>query len=133
MERERVQRILNEVDSSGSGSLEFRDFLALMRKYRDERDAEVLQREESAAAHTGFTRDEVEQFRVIFRHGDTDKSGDLSLDEIVRMLRTIVPVGSAQLGELAQIVKDVDEDGNREIDFPEFLHLMGRVQELNHA
>merc|ERR1712159_974732 len=102
-----------------------------MRRYQDEKDEEELQREAAAIEFSQFNKEEVEQFRVIFDRADNDKSGELSLTEIRRMLGAVVLIRDEHLDQLAQIVGEVDQDGNRECDFPEFLRLMRRVQDLN--
>jgi len=130
-ELHRIARIVSEIDQDGDGSLSFHDFLLLMRRYQDEKDEEELQREAAAIEFSQFNKEEVEQFRVIFDRADNDKSGELSLTEIRRMLGAVVLIRDEHLDQLAQIVGEVDQDGNRECDFPEFLRLMRRVQDLN--
>lgn len=59
--QQRLVDMLQEVDQDGSGSLDFNDFLRLMRHFKDDCD-----REDMEAMNEGFTDDEVYEFKVVF-------------------------------------------------------------------
>lgn len=131
----RIKRLMEEADKDGSGTLNFYDFLAMMRQYHDEKDEEYLRKEEAAVLETGFSKDEVDQFKEIYNSADKYKSGELSFQEVRAMLSVVIPSGvlEEQVKELTEILCGCDEDGNRETDFPEFLILMKKVQNVNFA
>merc|ERR1712096_58209 len=69
-ENNRIKRLLEDSDKDGSGTLSFQDFLVMMRQYYDEKDEEYMKKEEAAIMETGFTREEVEQFKEIYSSSD---------------------------------------------------------------
>merc|ERR1711865_57175 len=80
----------------------------------------------------GFTKMEVNEFRIMFRDHAT-QAGELSLDELRRLLAKLVPMkdGSSLLQELAGLFNKFDENCNGLLDFPEFLQLLRRLQDVN--
>lgn len=54
--------------------------------------------------------------------GDEDRSGYLSLDELRKLLRTVLNMKLTQQ-ELLQLFEEVDKDGNQKLDFGEFVAL----------
>jgi len=124
---------MGEADKDGSGTLNFYDFLVMMRQYYDEKDEEYITKESAAIAETGFSKEEVQSFKDIYGSADKDNSGELSKDEVRAMLQVVVHLNDDQVKELTGILTQCDEDGNRETDFPEFLKVMKKVQDLNFA
>merc|ERR1712107_284854 len=55
----------------------------------------------------------------------------ISMDELTVMLDGIVPMGAKSALELQALLSEVDENGNRELDFAEFLNLMKRLHDDN--
>merc|ERR1712216_970459 len=101
-EKERLQRLLAKVDEGGDGSLDFSDFLMLMREYWDEMDEIKLRKERGSVLMTGFSPQEVEEFRVIFQKYDIDKSGDLNGMEVKMIFDRIVKVSPQMIDELVK-------------------------------
>ena len=57
-----------------------------------------------------------------FKQLDADKSGMIGVDEIEE---TLISLGLAKsVEDVSNIVKDLDEDGNGELDFEEFIGLL---------
>lgn len=66
---------------------------------------------------------EIEEYRRQFDRFDDDKSGFIDPDEILQLLRWL---GYEPLRDMVQaIMHEVDEDSNGELDFDEFVELMG--------
>eukprot|EP00924_Labyrinthula_sp_SR-Ha-C_P006988 maker-scaffold_8-snap-gene-6.7-mRNA-1 protein AED:0.43 eAED:0.43 QI:0/0/0/0.5/1/1/2/0/169 len=80
-----------------------------------------------------LTEEQIEEFREAFFVFDTDGSGTISTEYLV-FLGNFRELGSVirSLGqrpseeELEEIMATADEDGNGEVDFPEFLGLMAK-------
>jgi len=83
----------------------------------------------------GFSSEEVGLFREAFDEADKSGDGILSLKELMPVLvdlgkepRTIV-----QRDTLSRIIEEVDEDGNGEIEFHEFLQMMRKFVDESDA
>jgi len=98
-----LQQILEEVDSNGSGMIDYTEFLAatLDRKM-------YLQEDICWAA-----------FRVF----DRDGNGRISKEEIALVLGD-GDVASVAMRDIADLMTDVDSNGDGEIDFQEFMEMM---------
>jgi Ca2+-binding EF-hand superfamily protein len=134
--REAYQKVagwLAEVEQCKQGAIDFPEFLRMMRQVEDDADEELLALEEYARTATGLSRDEVKEFRSIFNSFDIDNSGQMSYGELRYLLGSLVHVdeGSGAGGALRAALAEVDEDGNKELSFPEFLRLMKRLQSEN--
>ncbi|CAK0798823.1 unnamed protein product [Prorocentrum cordatum] len=129
----KVARWLSEVEQSNDGAIDFPEFLRMMRQMEDDADEELLALEEDARITTGLSRDEVKEFRAIFSSFDCDNSGLMSYGELRYLLGKLVHVdeGSGAGGALRAALAEVDEDGNKELSFPEFLRLMKKLQSDN--
>ena len=65
-----------------------------------------------------------DKLRQAFRFYDKDDSGSISTDEI----KDVLGVGKSISEEVwAQVVKEVDADGNGEVDFDEFKTMMKKL------
>ena len=65
-----------------------------------------------------------DKLRQAFRFYDKDDSGSISTDEI----KDVLGVGKAISEEVwYQVVKEVDQDGNGEVDFDEFKTMMKKL------
>jgi Ca2+-binding EF-hand superfamily protein len=128
----KAAQILHEVDQDGDGKLEFDEYLQLMRLIQDAADLQKIEKEQTAVQATGFLREEVAEFRKVFQVFDSDASGEMSFDEFISLIATLVPDQDTNMSrELQNMLKDIDKDGNRSLDFPEFLRIMRRVQDDN--
>jgi Ca2+-binding EF-hand superfamily protein len=69
-----------------------------------------------------FDNDQVQKMRKYFHELDTDKSGMIGPAEIEE---TLISLGLAKtVDDVAAIVEDLDQDGNGELDFEEFLQML---------
>merc|ERR1719161_3503841 len=127
-EQERVKQLLSTADKDGDGTLSFRDFLHLMREYQDEQDERALKVEQEAAKKAGFSREEVEEFRMVFNKFDVDKSGELDPRETKLLFEQFTKVSEQQLDTFIKHVEhDIAPDGSWMVRFPSFLIMMRMV------
>jgi len=124
-DRKLMEQILHDVDQDGSGSLDFADFLRLMRYYHDEKDRKQLE-----SMWEGFTDEEARQFRSIFDAEDLRKCGHLSTNQIIAMVRRIVPLAAENLEVLSQLLFEVS-GGAPMIEFAGFLRIMRHLLDVD--
>lgn len=98
-----LAQIIKEVDSNGSGSIDYTEFLAATL------DRQKYQQEDVCWA----------AFRVF----DRDGNGKISKDELTKVLADGAVAAVAQR-DIAELLKDVDANGDGEIDFQEFMIMM---------
>merc|ERR1719281_91279 len=98
-----LQQIMTEVDSDGSGVIDYTEFLAATL------DKKVYMAEDICW----------QAFRIFDRNGD----GKIDKSEIAKVLNDD-DVKNAAAADMAGILKDVDTNGDGEIDFQEFMQMM---------
>ena len=98
-----VTEMIQEVDLSGSGSVDFKEFLGLMvRKMKDiETDDELL-----------------ETFKVF----DKDGNGFITGDELRKIILTIGD--SVTTDEVEDMIREADKDQDGKISYDDFIKLM---------
>lgn len=69
-----------------------------------------------------FTPEQVEEYREAFALFDKDGDGTITVNEIGIVLRSLGQ--NPTFAELEDMVREVDIDGNGEVDFDEFLIMM---------
>lgn len=133
----RAKALVNSVDEDADGKIDFQGFLRMMRSVQDDADEDTLKYEAGAIKATKFEQSEVKEFRNVFQMFDGDSDGELTYTELVKLLGGIVPLGHKASKELVVLLRredvDLDKDGSRDIDFPEFLSLMRCVLEEDWA
>ena len=72
----------------------------------------------------GLSSTELAEFREIFDLVDKDKGGSISSEELAELMATLGI--NASRDEIHAMVSEIDEDGNGEIDFDEFVQVMSR-------
>jgi len=104
-----LHEILEHIDSDGSGTIDYTEFLAV-----------------SLANHTYMQEDVCwAAFRVFDRNGD----GKISKQELEAVLNTHADLGEevAGLVSVAEILAESDTNGDGEIDFEEFMQMMKKT------
>jgi len=107
-----LQQIMEDVDSDGSGVIDYTEFLAATL------DKKVYMAEDVCW----------QAFRIFDRNGD----GHIDKSEIMQVLNDS-DVQNAAAVSMAEIMKDIDKNGDGNIDFDEFMAMMrgGHVEESN--
>mmetsp|Transcript_65164 Transcript_65164/g.187564 ORF Transcript_65164/g.187564 Transcript_65164/m.187564 type:complete len:335 (-) Transcript_65164:159-1163(-) len=99
-----LQQILEDVDSDGSGVIDYTEFLAAALDRR-------RQREDSACW-------------AAFQVFDTDGSGTISKQELVNVLGDEAVKDMMNSTAISRVLQDCDMDRNGSIDFHEFMEMM---------
>jgi len=132
--RPQLLALMREVDQDGSGSLDFSDFLKLMYLFREFNDRDRVNKEQDAIKETGFSTQEVTEFRDLFLVGDRN---EMNFQEFRNMIHQVTPLGDALTLELDGIFREVVCKNKRaeknEADFPEFLLLWKKLLDMNFA
>eukprot|EP00931_Biecheleriopsis_adriatica_P032956 TRINITY_DN1916_c0_g1_i1.p1 TRINITY_DN1916_c0_g1~~TRINITY_DN1916_c0_g1_i1.p1 ORF type:complete len:543 (+),score=130.32 TRINITY_DN1916_c0_g1_i1:34-1629(+) len=104
-----LERICADMDSDNSGQIDYTEFLTAAMGAREWKD--VIQEREYWAA-----------FRVFDKNDD----GKISPDELLEMLKVQKADGNIAQEQMQSIMREVDTNGDGEIDFEEFVVMMRR-------
>ncbi|GMT32446.1 hypothetical protein PFISCL1PPCAC_23743, partial [Pristionchus fissidentatus] len=75
-----------------------------------------------------YCRKELKEYRQLFNMFDTDGSGAIGNEELKQAMISIGMDSNEE--EIDKIIKEVDADGNGEIDFDEFCACMKKSQKI---
>ena len=105
-----IRRALKQIDVNGDGTVDKEEMMEILEKF--DTDGVVYK-----ALH------ERSSIRQDFARYDTDGSGYITKDELVQIIqdRTGIKVPEKHI---ALMVKDVDENGDNQINYEEFVKLM---------
>mmetsp|Transcript_106484 Transcript_106484/g.168138 ORF Transcript_106484/g.168138 Transcript_106484/m.168138 type:complete len:513 (-) Transcript_106484:85-1623(-) len=106
-----LQQIMKDVDSDGSGVIDYTEFLAATL------DKKVYMAEDVCW----------QAFRIFDRNGD----GKIDKKEIANVLNSDSDVQGAAAKDLAEIIQELDKNGDGEIDFQEFMAMMRGTADNN--
>uniref|UniRef100_A0A4D5RB46 Calglandulin n=1 Tax=Scolopendra viridis TaxID=118503 RepID=A0A4D5RB46_SCOVI len=101
-----LKDLIDEIDSDGSGELEFEEFLTLAARFVTEEDAEAMQ----------------EELREAFRLYDKEGNGYINVSDLREILRALDD--SLKEDELDEMIAEIDTDGSGTVDFDEFMEMM---------
>merc|ERR1712216_2444 len=116
-----------------------------MRKFYDDAEMRLYEREREALKSSGFTEDEVRQFREIFQdiahnpEGSPWEPASVDIFAVKTLLRGVgANLGPAQMHELkrlfdAQHLTSEDGTGSGRLQFPEFLNLVSAMLKEDFA
>ncbi|XP_070504182.1 calmodulin-like [Chironomus tepperi] len=99
-----LQYMINEVDSDGSGSIDYDEFLKMM--------ANIVK----------SPVDEEQEIWDAFRVFDKDNDGFVSIEELKYVLTNLGEKLTDQ--EMNEILKDADADGDGKLNFEEFIAML---------
>merc|ERR1719301_231273 len=99
-----LQQIMEQVDSDGSGVIDYTEFLAATLDKKS-----YMQKDVCWSA-----------FRVFDRNGD----GKISMAELEQVLASGNVEEAMGAGAVKELMKEVDTNGDGEIDFQEFMQMM---------
>lgn len=71
-----------------------------------------------------LTPEQIEEYRDAFNLFDTDHSGSISATELSTVMKSLGLKPNET--DVLDLMNEIDQDGNNEIDFDEFLSLMAR-------
>lgn len=108
--KEELKRMYLEVDKSGTGKIDFNEFLELMTKKMAEKDS----REEIIKA---------------FKLFDDDEKGAISFKNLKRVAKELGENLTDE--EIQEMIDEADRDGNGVIDQDEFLRIMKKTNLYN--
>ena len=80
-------------------------------------------KKEDIMAEFKLTEDQYHEYLSAFNMFDTDRSGDISAEELVQAMKSLDK--PTTLEEAKEMIKRVDENGDGDIDFREFVIMMG--------
>lgn len=149
--RPELQRIMKEVlqETWSFQGLGFKDFLKLMRLFREFQDRERSKKEAQAIEDTGFNSSEVAQFRDFFlaahAHSNSRSAGpgvEICFDQFWKMIFDITPLSDSLTAQLKNIFHQFTQKNPNAVrskqrvedaDFPEFLLMMKHLLDINFA
>ena len=102
--REELLEVLKQADVDGSGSVDYTEFIAATL------DSQIFLKEE--------------YLKVAFEMFDTDHSGKIDNDEVIKLLQGDELKSLASKDSIAKALKEIDANGDGEIDFEEFKAMM---------
>lgn len=98
-----IQDMINEVDTDGNGTIDFREFLDLM-------------------AHKIKDLDSDEELREAFKVFDKDQNGYISAAELRHVM---INLGEKLTEEEVELmIKEADTDGDGQVNYEEFVRMM---------
>mmetsp|Transcript_87200 Transcript_87200/g.241823 ORF Transcript_87200/g.241823 Transcript_87200/m.241823 type:complete len:171 (+) Transcript_87200:68-580(+) len=83
-----------------------------------------VSKSEVSRRHPNLSEEDLKEFREIFDLVDTDGGGSIGTEELARLMDTLGIRTTPE--ELKLMVSEIDENGNGEIDFEEFVQVMCR-------
>ncbi|PAA62089.1 hypothetical protein BOX15_Mlig018223g1 [Macrostomum lignano] len=102
--QEELKEMIKEVDQDGSGSIEFDEFLEMMKKQMNSADSE-------------------EEVRRAFRLFDADGDGFLSATELHQVMQNLGE--RLTMEEVEAMIGEADTDRDGQVSFSEFAKIMG--------
>ncbi|XP_072971799.1 calmodulin-1-like [Typha angustifolia] len=103
---EELHDMIKEVDVDGNGTIDFEEFLNLMAKKMKETDAD-------------------EELKEAFDVFDKDKNGFISPSELRSVLINLGEIMTDE--EVEEMIMEVDMDGDGQVNYEEFVHMMKGV------
>jgi calmodulin len=101
-----LHSLIDEIDSDGSGELEFDEFLGLAARFLVEEDESAMQ----------------EELREAFRLYDKEGNGYINVSDLREILRALED--NIAEDELDDMIAEIDQDGSGTVDFDEFMEVM---------
>ena len=122
--KKELQEIMTKMDTDKSGTLEFKEFLELMKSIKNEEPLPF----DPTLNTDNLTPDEKEVIKEKFLLFDEDGSGSISKEELGAAMR-YMGLNPTE-AEVQTMLDSLDEDGTCQLEFPEFLKLMSQIK--NH-
>ena len=104
--KEEIRKLISQVDTDGSGTVDFPEFLAMMQTKMGERDS----------------REEIIKAFRLFDDDDTGKISFLNLKRVAKELGE-----SITDEELQEMIDEADRDGSGEVSQDDFVRIMEKT------
>lgn len=130
LHQKELMRLLERVDRDKSWTIDFTEFLWLMRACDDMRDASDLKLERSIIKDLGFSADEVDGFRQLFSQS-SDLVGEVDVHAMMNLLSSVIDISPKSLLYLTDLMQEIHPEGRGVARFPQFLVLMKKLTEVN--
>lgn len=116
---EMIRQVVSDFDKDQNGVFNYEEFFDLVKAYRQIEKKEVRKR-------CGFTQDEVMHYQEAFNLYDRDRSGEVSFQELLHVVRdcNMMPKTREQQRKLQSWIEDADRDNSGTLGFEEFLILI---------
>lgn len=105
MKKTQLKELMDQVDQDGSGTVDFEEFLPLV-------------------AHELKKKEDEKFYYTLFRILDKKKRGWIGVDDLRFILEGLAEEVDLTSEEINDMITDIDEDGNGQVSFQEFLTLM---------
>ena len=107
------------------------DLMAKAKAMREEADQKRAEERAKQAAEDaekyasyGLSESDIREFREMFTLVDTDGGGSIGKEEVLDLMRMVGY--DCTEDEVEDMINEIDQDGNMEIDFDEFITMMSR-------
>jgi len=138
--RHELISVLNKADAGWDKTLDFKDFLRLMREFVEIRKRSRRAKESRAVMASEFTAVQVREFREVFIAADIEERDCLSFTKVRQLIHRIAPLGDKRVDELTRVWQHVVTSSNLDkgtsgwdADFSDFLLLMRHLLDTNFA
>jgi len=121
---QKAQEIISQVDEDGNGTIEWAEFLGIMRNSYPERKTEFEQKFYGPWHDIApeFSQQDVDAFILTFRKYDVNGNGSIDTDQLAIALKDMGQGCSP--AQLQKILEEFDADGNGTLEWSEFLSMM---------
>jgi len=121
-EQEELATLINTADEDGSDRIEFNEFQVFCQRVEERLNRLRFEDELQQALAMEFTAAELRDMRWVFDSLDKDMSGNLDAAELCECFSLMGQ--NVKRDEFSVFFKDLDTDGDGELDFKEFLEFM---------
>lgn len=122
-----LTNLLSEIDADNSQTVDWGEFISLMRKIRDHDAEHRIASEQMTISELNFSYAEVKDFREFFLAADTDGFCKLSLASIHAMISRSGVMDEKHSDMLKTFFDSVVKKGSGYADFTAFLQIMSKV------
>jgi len=121
-EQDAIKKLLDRVDLTPSGQLDFKAFQSLVQRVAEKLRAGQRWRENELGRRLGFGPQQMAELRAGFFGLDADGSGKLSLDEFKTKMKILGLARSMSPSEMEDLFDCLDMDGSGFLNFTEYLY-----------
>lgn len=123
---EAIKGMIAHVDDDGGGTVEYKEFeqmmtILILGPDEDQTDEPPKRKKK----HFNLSSEQRREIRQAFEAFDTDGSGRIDAEELMRAMKMLGMKPSKQ--EVRAMIDSVDDDNSGEMEFPEFLEMMATM------